>query len=76
LSCSAYERAYEADPSNLALLEGTANLAVRLGHHTRALELLKALAAAKPEREDVRTLLAHVQRKLTEELARTPEPSP
>ena len=73
---SAYERAYEADPSNLALLEGTANLAVRLGHHTRALELLKALAAAKPEREDVRALLAQVQRKLTEELARTPEPSP
>lgn len=67
---SAYGRAHDADPSNLAITEGLANLAARLGRHRQAVEAAQALVNAKPEREDLATLLKQEQRLLTEELAR------
>lgn len=66
---SAYARAHEADPSNVAITEGLANLAARLGRHRQAVEAAQALVAAKPEREDLARLLKQEQRLLTEELA-------
>ena len=67
---SAYGRAHEADPENLAITEGLANLAARLGRHRQAVEAAQALVTAKPDREDVARLLKQEQRLLTEELAR------
>ncbi len=67
---SAYGRAHEADPANLAITEGLANLAARLGRHRQAVEAAQLLVSVKPDREDLARLLKQEQRLLTEELAR------
>jgi tetratricopeptide (TPR) repeat protein len=67
---SAYGRAHDADPGNLAVTEGLANLAARLGRHRQAVEAAQAVVTAKPAREDLARLLKQEQRLLTEELAR------
>lgn len=73
---SAYERAHEAEPANLAIVEGTANLAMRLGRHRQAVEQLKLVLQGSPDRDDLQRLLAQAERRLTEELARDPLSAP
>lgn len=73
---SAYERAHEAEPMNLGITEGLANLAARLGRHRQAVDAYTALVAAKPEREDFREAHKRAQRALTEQLAREPDLTP
>ncbi len=73
---SAYERAHDAEPQNLGITEGLANLSVRLGRHRQAVDAYAALVAAKPEREDYREAHKRAQRALTEELAREPSAIP
>ena len=64
------------EPANLAIVEGTANLAIRLGRHRQAVEQLRVVVDAKPERDDLQRLLAQEERRLTEELARDPLATP
>ena len=71
---SAYERAHEAEPENLGILEGLANLAVRLGRHRQAAESLAKLLDAKPDRADFRRSLREEERRLAEALARPSGP--